>query len=325
MCVAAFACAVCLQSSLALLQVTRNVGSGFTALLGSGLQEGDVSVQLAGRAQARGAGTMAHPNVLGPYLLFLVPVFVALSLTSRDRLGRAAAAAVAALGFVGIVCTLSRLPVAVALLEVVATILVLTAVGEIRASRTVGLLTVGGVILLAAAAPFAPRIRDRLTSDFRESLDLRARYNRAALHMAEESPFLGVGPNGFRTRLGRYIPEFEEMLAEGERKRIEFSLRVTAPVHNLYLLVLSETGILGLATLLVFLGAVLARATRAVLVSDGVRRGVCAGLLVGLVGQLVQQTADFSFWTDPLLYTFALIAAMSSSAASSPGGHGVAR
>ena len=44
--------------------------------------------------------------------------------------------------------------------------------------------------------------------------------------------------------------------------------------------------------------------------TEGVWAAACAGLLVGITGQLLQQTMDFSLWVDPAWYTFALMIAL---------------
>jgi O-antigen ligase len=87
-------------------------------------------------------------------------------------------------------------------------------------------------------------------------------------------------------------------------------VRAFAPVHNLYLLVLCETGLLGLAAFALLLGCALARGVSAVIRTRGIVQGICLGILAGLAVQCVQQTLDFSLWFDSSWYTFALLLAL---------------
>ncbi|MDD2753319.1 MAG: O-antigen ligase family protein [Candidatus Portnoybacteria bacterium] len=73
-----------------------------------------------------------------------------------------------------------------------------------------------------------------------QAVNLRYFYNQEALTMIEKNPFLGVGQGNFVWALTRSdIANFEPWMAQ--------------PVHNIYLLIASETGPLGLLAFLLFL------------------------------------------------------------------------
>ncbi|UCE59443.1 MAG: O-antigen ligase family protein [Phycisphaerales bacterium] len=313
-CVAALGLAVLMQAGLGILQVTLNVGAGLRSLLGGMEVDEAVTLQLMGRRQHRAAGTMAHPNFLGPYLLLLVPMFIALWMTLRHRLMRSICLGVALVGLAGVACTLSRLPWAVAALEVVAIMAVLTWRGLIGARRALGLVMLGGLILLVVAMPFAPALQERVHGDLKEAYGFRGRYNRAALQMWSQSPLLGIGLNNFRLHLDRYAPDLEAIQAKGDDTAKQFGLRSTAPVHNFYLLILCESGVVGLGAFLVLVVGAVCTGLRAAWRTDGAWAAACCGLLVGIVGQLLQQTMDFSLWIDPAWYTFALMIALAGTA-----------
>jgi len=63
-------------------------------------------------------------------------------------------------------------------------------------------------------------------------------------------------------------------------------------------------------TLIIFYLGILYRGVRSTLAASGVWQAIGVGLLVGIVGVLGQGFVDFSFWVDPILYTFAIIAAL---------------
>lgn len=308
-CVAALGFAVTVQSTLGILQVVFNVGAGLRSLLGGMEVDESVTLELLGQRQHRAAGTMIHPNFLGPYLLLLIPMFIALWLTLRHRLGRIVSLMVAILGLAGVGCTLSRLPWVVAAVEVLLVFAGLTWRGLLKARLSLGLVVVGCLLLLIAVVPLAGVIEQRVRSDLRTAYHFRGRYNRAAMQMWSSAPFLGVGLNNFYLHLPRYAPDLVAAQASRDAQQ-EFSLRTFAPVHNLYLLILCESGVVGLAAFLLLIVGVFRVGLRAIWSTDGAWAAACCGLLVGVIGQLLQQTMDFSLWLDPGWYTFALMFAL---------------
>ena len=68
--------------------------------------------------------------------------------------------------------------------------------------------------------------------------------------------------------------------------------------------------VVGLAAFVILVIGALAAGVSAVWKTEGVWAAACAGLLVGITGQLLQQTMDFSLWVDPAWYTFALMIAL---------------
>ncbi len=73
------------------------------------------------------------------------------------------------------------------------------------------------------------------TLDF-ESLSRRYQLNLAAIQIWADHPLFGIGLNQFTASLPHYT-------------QIEASTRFLQPVHNIYLLILSETGLIGLVIL----------------------------------------------------------------------------
>jgi O-antigen ligase len=72
-----------------------------------------------------------------------------------------------------------------------------------------------------------------------QSVSLRAFYNQVALAIIKEHPWLGIG-------LGNFVWEIKQMLDL-------LSSWLHQPVHNLYLLIASEIGLLGLVVFLFFI------------------------------------------------------------------------
>jgi O-antigen ligase len=242
-------------------------------------------------------------------LLQTIPLFLALAVTVPKRYLRVLCGGVGLVGLVGLAATLSRWPWALAAMQVFLVLAGLTWLGIIPAKRALGTLSVGAFALIVVLVPFRHKIVDRFTRDFGDSVEYRLRLSRAAFEMFKDYPFAGVGLNNSRLYVFEYNPELE-WLAEGEELVRLLNLRSISAPENGYTYVLTELGLLGLGAFLFYLVGVLVIGMRALSSTEGYRRAACYGLLVGVLGVLIQQFIDFSFWVDPLLYTFTLVVGM---------------
>ncbi len=310
-CVAALGFGVVLQSTYNVLLLGGG-RSGIGALLGGGDQI-EATLRLLdtdGSTRYREAGTMGHPNILAPYLLLLVPMFLALSMYFRERRYRLACGFVGIAGLYGIAVTLSRMAWVLAAIELFVLAMALTVMHVLRAKQTLGIFSVVGLAVILALLPFSKQIEDRITGDFKASVDFRADYDRIALDIFFHHPLLGVGINNFSLALRDYDPEVDSFVERSEIVRKGIGIRVIAAVHNLYLMLLAETGILGVASFLMFVIVVLRWGRRAVRSAAPPEQIASLGLVIGVVGVLGHQVTEFSLWSDPLLFTFALVIVM---------------
>jgi len=89
-----------------------------------------------------------------------------------------------------------------------------------------------------------------------EAIDLRFFYNKIALAIIKEKPLLGVGIGNF-VNFSHNYPVFlkaaNAMLSGGGQGDVEIPSWLYQPVHNIYLLIASEIGILGLIVFGIFL------------------------------------------------------------------------
>ena len=310
-CLAALGCSTIVQSGLAMMQLALKSTAGVLGLLGGG---GDAALQEVGAAALggwiRGVGTIGHPSNLACYLLMPIPVFIALALTAVRREHRLICGLVALVGFAGLGWTLSRWPCALMLAQILLLLVALVVAGQVPARRVIGLAGVGafaaGVVLFA----FQDVIYERLTRDLRESLDFRAKDRRIAFQIFESSPLLGVGLNNYAVHLLKYDPEIRWAIENADEVRWTLRVRTFVALHNYYLFALAETGVLGLGALILFYSRVVQLGLRSVRSTTGPWKGASLGLLVGILGVYGQGFIDFSFWVDPILYTFALISGM---------------
>jgi O-antigen ligase len=127
--------------------------------------------------------------------------------------------------------------------------------------------------------------------------------------VSDQNPFLGVGLNNYRVHLLEYDPALAWIEAD-EEFPVKRHLRFIAAPQNGFLFVLAETGILGLGAFLLYIVGVLLIGMRATFATADYRRAAHVGLVIGILGVLGQQAIDYSFWVDPVLYTFTLIVGM---------------
>lgn len=303
--VAGLGLAASAQSLLGVTQVAMNTSTGLLSMLTGGGDQVVQGVTEGGRARA--SGTMVHPNILGPFLLFVLPMFLALFVDSKNWVLRAFAGLVCLCGYMGMIGTMSRLPIAIAGLQAAAVLVFLVVMRNVSLKRLAGVLSFVGIAGVLASAYFVDEISQRLTGDLNESISFRADYNHVALEIWREHPFLGIGLNNFVEGLDHTDPTLSKIVDEMQEGRVEYGIRAAAPVHNVYLLVLAETGLLGLAAYLALLGIALYIAWTSVRTTTGSVQLICLGVAVGFVGQYLQQTMDFSLWMDPGLFAFVLL------------------
>ncbi len=72
-----------------------------------------------------------------------------------------------------------------------------------------------------------------------QSVNLRVYYNQVAIDLISSSPLLGIGSGNFVNSFSQYYPSLESWVFQ--------------PVHNIYLLIASETGLVGLSLFSFFL------------------------------------------------------------------------
>ena len=227
---------------------------------------GIANAYLNGALVLRPYGTFPHPNVLGGFLAVVLPLILALRLRSGQagqagqgrsvqsrflhnsrRINERGILGVLGLGYTALVLSMSRGAIVVGVATSLAVVAInlksqisnLKKTSEISKSVLVGL-----VILVAVAAIFIwPRFTSILVET--EPITVRERLNELALEQWRQSPIIGVGLGtsplyGLQATLrqvqGRPVYSLSQT---------NYALRYQ-PTHNIYLLVLSETGLVGL-------------------------------------------------------------------------------
>lgn len=309
-CVAAFAAVILVQASIGIPYVLTGRKFGLAYLFGAEEQISAVKQVLEGSGiggPRRADGTLGHPNTLALYLLLVGPLFLTLAAAPLRRGLRLGCALVGLTALATIGATLSRTSWAIVVGQLGLIAIGLPALGLVRVKRAIGVVLVAGFVGSAALLPFAGAIERRF-ENFGEQVEFRTRHDRIAIEIWQEHPVLGIGLNQYSERLSRYdLPEIQIFNALGEFIRRAIEIRITAWVHNIYLLVLAETGAIGLAAFLLFVVGSLRIGARAVASSQGTWRAASFGLLVGVVGLHLHGLQEAALWVDPITYTFALV------------------
>ena len=95
-------------------------------------------------------------------------------------------------------------------------------------------------VVLVFSTLFWPQVKSRIyISANEEAVTQRVYYNKIASSMTTSQPLLGVG-------IGQFVPDFMS-------KFKHLPPNIYQPVHNLYLLIASETGFIGFGALLLFI------------------------------------------------------------------------
>lgn len=177
----------------------------------------------------RTVGSFGSPNVLGGYLTLVIPVAVSLLVATSSRVLKLTAALSSSLGLVALVLSQSRGA------WVGATISITVLLIMLHRRRLLAPVLVLGIALgfVAVLIGFGALVLTRIQSPDNGAAVSRIALMDLAFSVIAERPITGVGANNFAVSLGPYLTP-------------DFTGSWVSTVHNKYLLVWAEAGILGL-------------------------------------------------------------------------------
>jgi len=199
---------------------------------------GVAKIDLLGQKLIRAYGTFAHPNILACFLL--LTLYIAIHLSLKKERGFIFSLPVLTLG---LILTFSR-----AVLFTGAVSLVFFFVHKLFKEKNKSLILKTAFILCLSFSVFFLTFLPYLTERFnlnqeQQSVSLRLFYNQASYRIIKQSPLLGVGLGNFILKLKDFYPEIENWQIQ--------------PVHNIYLLIASEAGLISFVFFIAFLFAFL--------------------------------------------------------------------
>ncbi|MCW3040330.1 MAG: O-antigen polymerase [Solirubrobacterales bacterium] len=252
----------------------------------TGLQPASNAINSAQDARLSTGAT--DPNYLAAMLVAALALSAGLAAWRREPWVRIALASTAPLLLYGLVATQSRGGLIAAAVAIVTAIVFLPAQRRRALAATVPLLAV--VALFFAVNPAAYQ---RVTQKDGGGTG-RSELWRIAWQMSADHPLVGVGVNNFLVREQAYVRKV------GPLKFAELVTDDPKVVHNMYLQMLAETGVIGLALFLMVIGALLRATYRAARLLE--RTGDVAGGTFArcvLVSQLAMLTASVFLSNGP--------------------------
>jgi len=221
------------------------------ALAGVGLEPPQTADVIAAATEGRLVGVVGDPNFFAALIVPAVVLASVLRSTTRGSARLLLAAAVLVL-LVALAATQSR----GGLLAVVAAVLAAVVVMRGRRAAVLG---AGAVGLLVVAVWFSanPGSLKRLQSAEQDRGNGRQDLWLVASRMSEQYPLTGVGLENFAVRSGEYVRR------PGGLPYVDLVVDRPHVVHNTYLQMLAETGIVGLTLFMAVVGAAVSSARRA--------------------------------------------------------------
>ncbi len=236
-------------------------------------------------ALTRVGGTLGHPNTLALFFDLLLPLgFSLLFCPMRKRL-KLLLILVVGCGMIGLAVTLSRG-------GILSVGLALTIILFARWRERTGLLRASLAVVAAGMLPllvlFGPSnsIQERFFEHDYGSAYGRIPHMQVAFNIIRHKPFFGVGLNNY-TEVGRQYDHTPEQIVP----------LWNSPVHNLFLFVAGEIGLIGLGAFLLFLLAIVRTLLPAIRSPDPAVASIGLGLLLGLLAFLSHSQVDYCNWS----------------------------
>jgi O-antigen ligase len=246
-----------------------------------------------GRVQA----AFGHPNDYAGFLALLIPVAAAVTATSRfpARL-RLLAGVAGAVAIPAIVFSYARWSMVACVAGSLIWLFLLRPKLALIVAAAVGI----------AALAFAPGdLRARFQGVSEGEVTLRQDVNSSALDIYAEHPILGVGINNFQVAYGEYRTRDT---ASQTRWYHNEQLLVPTFAPSQFLNTLTEQGLVGFTSLLVFMALAVRTAWRASRARDPAVRGLGLGVGMAVATLLVNSVSSISFQDVTVWAFFALLA-----------------
>jgi len=252
---------------------------------------------LNGERIMRSYGSFSHPNVLAGFLLMAIFAFYAIWLKKPINILRCIGFAILVFAMF---LTFSR--TAIAVFGVMSLMFFLFEFFKLRkleyteqrladGKKIIKLFLLFAVSCLLTIIILFPYIKARFftISMEEQAVDLRIFYNKMAVEMIKEKPVLGIGIGNFvnySQNYPAYLRAASKVAGVASRSGSGQSLPdwIYQPVHNIYLLIASEIGILGLLAFLGFVAMVIIKKIKST-------------FLFLVISFLILALLDHYFWT----------------------------
>ncbi len=228
----AFVLTVGFESLIAVLQTA----TGHSLSLGF-LGEAEKNAQAAGRLWRVG-GTLGHPNRLAMFLELLLPLCLGLVFWENLKWKKLIAFAVFGMGVISLISTGSRGGWIGLMFSMVILFYYLIVTKRVQTRSIIGPVLISVIILSVIGYYSSEMIERRLTGDDYGSAESRIPMFKTAFALIADKPVGGVGINNYQVVMKKYNTAVESLRYKS----------IDRPVHNMYLLILGESGFIGFIT-----------------------------------------------------------------------------
>jgi putative inorganic carbon (hco3(-)) transporter len=289
-----------LQSFLGILQFLTGKALG-SNMFGQGEQSMLRTVSVGYAVVSRVNGTIGDPNSLAMYMNFFLPVMLCFLFTDVPLKYRLPIGVILLLAGVTEVLTLSRggwVALAFGGLVALYGIFKEKLKSKVKSFFAVSLSV---LFLTLTILGLSQTIRDRLFEQDYGSAYSRIPMMMVAFNMIADNPFQGVGLNNYTTRMNLY-----------DRTSANISYKFPWPVHNAFLIIAGESGLLALASFLLILFGAAAMAFSFFGRGDPLLSFIGIGFFSGLLTWIVhaQFKMDFAGVNCVLWFSLGMITAL---------------
>jgi len=238
-----FSAAIIFESILSVAQYLKQSSiGGFFYFLGertfNGQTPGVANASMNGELILRPYGTFSHPNVLGGYLLIGMTIILFSLGPTKKQLGKILYSICLVGGTLALVLTFSR--IAILLWLIIISIFLISRAGKNFMKKNIVFFLISAPIVISSIfyTPIISRFSNFSLYD--ESFSQREELLKSSFTIIKAHPFFGTGLNNFLIELARVQ----------KTNNVTFYLQ---PVHNIFLLITAQAGILGLIYFIGFL------------------------------------------------------------------------
>lgn len=233
-------------------------------------------VEISANKVFRVGGTLGNPNYLGGYIASVLPLAFGLNLAKLGRGARLFMAGVFFLGMVALILSFSRSAWIGGALACIGVFAWLVSRGRKRLQPVPVLVTVAALSVILIFG--MPVIKARMFEDDKGSTVSRLAQFRSATSMVAAHPFIGIGLNNYDATKDLYETYVENQDERGKVNR----------VHDVFLLLASETGLPGVGFFIMFLWTVTSEGWKKILVcKDELICLILLGMVFGLFARVL--------------------------------------
>lgn len=261
-----------------------------TTALGRGLNFGTGFEQIL-----RPSGTFHHPNVLGSFMVYCVPIFFMFTLIKKKFISQLPFYVTVTAGAYALLMSYSRGGWAGCALAIML-ILIIASRKKLIKAKTVASIALSGLVLAGLFFPLWKPLAWRLTRSDDFATASRVVLLQQAYLMTSAHPLLGVGLGNYAETSRDYLPERSNLIRFAPKGYI---------AHNRYAVVAGETGFVGLFIFLWFLWRVAKTAYVNMHTTKGDIQLISIGLFGALMGIYAAMMVDhFSDNTRNIMFFF---------------------